>query len=199
MKRALILVGLMMMVAALPQFCAAQEAPNAESKPKINQATTPIKLQVVFAEFDGEKKVKSLPYAVYHNTTHGNLLQADFTKLRLSTPVRIPQGANNYRVIDLATNLDCRAVRYDDGHFLVQLSAERFWVEEETINAGRMPSVSVQNSPSPEDQSKQAVVRNVRIDVYLLMRDGQTVETVAATDPITGRVFRIDATLNILK
>ena len=90
-------------------------------------------------------------------------------------------------------------MRYDDGHFLVQLSAERFWVEEETINAGRMPSVSVQNSPSPEDQSKQAVVRNVRIDVYLLMRDGQTVETVAATDPITGRVFRIDATLNILK
>jgi len=198
MKRALILAGLMMLT-ALPPFCAAQDAPNTESKPKINQATTPIKLQVVFAEFDGGKKVKSLPYTLYHNTTHGNLLQADFTKLRLSTPVRIPQGSNNYRVIDLATNLDCRAVRYDDGRFLVQLSAERFWVEEETVNAGRMPSVSVQNSPNPDDQTKQAVVRNVRIDVYLLMRDGQTVETVAATDPITGRVFRIDATLNILK
>jgi hypothetical protein len=197
MNRALTCLCLLMLSAA-PKFCAAQDNANTEAKPK-GEATTPIKIQVVFAEFDGEKKTKSLPYTIYHNTTHGSLLQTDFTKLRLSTPFRIPVGPNNSRNIDLATNLDCRAVRYDDGRFLVQLSADRSWVEEETINVARTPATGSQTTSNAEDLSKQPVVRSVRIDVYLSLRDGQTVETVAATDPITGRVFRIDATLNVLK
>ncbi len=191
MKRALICLC-MLMLSAAPKFCAAQDNANTEAKPKGGEATTPIKIQVVFAESDGEKKLRSLPYTIYHNTTHGSLLQADFTKLRLSTPFRIPAGPNNSRGIDLATNLDCRAVRYDDGRFLVQLSADRSWVDEETINVAR-------TAANTEDLSKQPVVRSVRIDAYLSLRDGQTVETVAATDAITGRVFRIDVTLNVLK
>jgi hypothetical protein len=94
MNRALSCLCLLMLSAA-PKFCAAQDNANTEAKPK-GEATTPIKIQVVFAEFDREKKTKSLPYTIYHNTTHGSLLQADFTKLRLNTPFRIPVGPKQF-------------------------------------------------------------------------------------------------------
>ena len=31
------------------------------------------------------------------------------------------------------------------------------------------------------------------------MRDGQTVQTVASTDPVTGEVVKIDVTMNLVK
>ena len=64
---ALLLLGL------LSPCSQAQDKPKTEDKPKAEVvATTPVKVQIVFTEFDSEKKVKSLLYDFI--TKHLNLL-----------------------------------------------------------------------------------------------------------------------------
>jgi hypothetical protein len=46
---------------------------------------------------------------------------------------------------------------------------------------------------------KEPIIRNVRSDLYLNLRDGQTVEGVMATDPLNARVVRVEVTLNVVK
>ncbi len=201
MKRnAIVLVVLTLAVCASRIAVQAQEKP-ADAKPRPEPiATTPIKLQIVFAEFDGDKKVKSLPYTIYHNSSHNSILQADFTKLRIGSRVPVVTGsgggATQFQYLDIGTNLDCRTVRGEDGKFLVQLSVERSWVEGDTPT--QMASSAAQQNSSA-DTFREPIVRNVRTDLYLSLRDGQTVETTAATDPINGRVVRIEVTLNVQK
>ncbi|MFN8095044.1 MAG: hypothetical protein U0599_22980 [Vicinamibacteria bacterium] len=41
--------------------------------------------------------------------------------------------------------------------------------------------------------------RRFETHVNPLLRDGQTIQTIASTDPVTGEVVKIDVTLNVLK
>jgi hypothetical protein len=43
------------------------------------------------------------------------------------------------------------------------------------------------------------MIRQFRGDVTLLLRDGQEAEATVATDPLTGRVLKVEAVLNVLK
>jgi len=43
------------------------------------------------------------------------------------------------------------------------------------------------------------VIGQYKTDVYVMVRDGQTVESTVATDPLTGRVLKIELTLTLLK
>jgi hypothetical protein len=189
---------LMLALCAPPIPIQAQDKP-VEAKPRPELvATTPVKLQIVFAEFDGDKKVKSLPYTIYHNSSHNSILQADFTKLRIGSRVPVVTGSGGgavqFQYLDIGANLDCRTVRNEDGKFLVQLSVERSWIEGDT-STQIASSAAQQNSNA--DTFREPIIRNVRSDLYLSLRDGQTVETTAATDPISGRVVRIEVTLNV--
>jgi hypothetical protein len=183
-------------VAVFSPILAAQDKPRTDAKANGDSVTTPIKVQIVFTEFDGDKKVKSLPYTIYHNTTHGQELRPDFTKLRIGSRIPVTTGGGQMQYLDVGTNLDCRAVRNDDGHFMVQLSVERSWVEGE---------VAVAMNPAAADRPeggatfKEPIIRNVRSDLYLNLRDGQTVEGVMATDPLNARVVRVEVTLNVVK
>lgn len=202
MKKNAIVFAVLMLALCAPRFAVhAQDKSAAEVKPKPEPvATTPIKLQVVFAEFDGDKKVKSLPYTIYHNSSHNSILQADFTKLRIGSRVPIATettgGTIQFQFQDVGTNLDCRAVRNDDGKFLLQLNVERSWIEGEMQ---LLTSSGAAHNVASADTLREPIVRNVRSELYLSLRDGQTLETTAATDPISGRVVRIEVTLNVVK
>jgi hypothetical protein len=50
-----------------------------------------------------------------------------------------------------------------------------------------------------EISSPQPVVQQFRSQVNLLIRDGQTIQSTVATDPVTGHTLRVDVTLNALK
>ncbi len=47
--------------------------------------------------------------------------------------------------------------------------------------------------------SAQPVIRTFRTSLKLLMRDGQTVQSTMATDPVSGRVLKVDITLSVVK
>src|SRR6202007_2455505 len=45
-----------------PMSTRAQEKPKADDKAPVTVHPTPLKVQIVFTEFEGDKKVKSMPY-----------------------------------------------------------------------------------------------------------------------------------------
>lgn len=196
MKRAGIAFATLFLVLSAPFVAVhAQDKTSPEAKPE-PVASTPIRLKFVLMEFEGDKKVKSLPYTIFYKATHNRDLQPDFSRLRIGARTPVATGSAQYQYQDVGTNLDCRAVRNDDGRFLVDFSVEHSWVEG---------AQDVLMSPSPHQQGpgadlfKQPVIGNIRTGHSLLFHDGQTIETTAATDPITGRVYRIEVTLNVVK
>jgi len=159
----------------------AQEA----SKPKPDDhtpAVIPLRVQVVFSEYDGEKKVANLPYTFTVN--------ADERRARPGSPirngVRIPviTAKDQFTYVDIGTNVDCSATLQEDGRYKLQMALERSSISSETSTSG--------GSGTP-------VIRQFRVDLNPVLKDGQTIENVASTDPLTGHVHHVSVTLNVLK
>jgi hypothetical protein len=152
---------------------------------------TPVKVAITFVEFEGDKKVKSLPYTV--------IVVADgkppSAKVRMGSRVPVYTGKENgMQYLDIGSNIDCQAQRTQDDSFELKLSLDRSWVEGDV-------SVPVDKSSlqMPSGQFPEPIIRQFRSDLNLLLRDGQTVESTFATDPLTGKVFKVEVGLNLLK
>jgi hypothetical protein len=177
---------------------AAQETKNNDDKPKPEareEKPTPVKVQVVFTEWEGDKKVKSLPYTLLITVDHG----PEWAKLRIGTRVPIYAGGRDggMQYVDVGTNIDCRAHRMAAANFDVQLSFERSWLDGEVLlpfeksgPATEGPALSQFNEP---------VIRQFKAELNLVMRDGQTVESTVATDPLSGKVAKIEVTFVVVK
>jgi hypothetical protein len=152
---------------------------------------TPVKVAITFVEFEGDKKVKSLPYTV--------IVVADgkppSAKVRMGSRVPVYTGKENgMQYIDIGSNIDCQAQHTQDGSFELKLSLDRSWVEGDVSVPVEKSSSQMQSGQFPEP-----IIRQFRSDLNLLLRDGQTVESTFATDPLSGKVFKVEVTLSILK
>lgn len=162
--------------------------------------SVPVKLQVVFREYAGSKVVKSTPYSLY-------LLANDSLESKLNIGVRFPWitggvaaakaqprllANTQFQYSTDHTTVQSRVKSLDDGQFKVYLiviraSAYPFGSTELARESGAGP---VASEPAFGDF-------NTAID--LLMRDGQTIQAVMATDPVSGRVLKVDVTLHVVK
>src|SRR5215467_1578206 len=172
-------VSMLFALFAVIAFGAAAQEP----KPKpdaLTPSVTPLRVQVVFAEYDGEKKVASLPYTFTVNADErrgrpGSLIR---------NGVRIPvvTSKDQFTYVDIGTNVDCSATLQEDGRFKLQMTLDRSSVSSESSGGSGTP-----------------VIRQFRVDLNPVLKDGQTVESVASTDPLSGHVYRVSVTLNVLK
>jgi hypothetical protein len=198
MKRLIIgnFLGACLLFLAIPGRCQDKtNPPKDEAKSTEAQTEGPqVKVQIVFAEYDGDKKVKSLPYTM--------LVQANRTgKLRIGSRVPVATGGDKgglqFQYIDVGTNLDCSASPAQDGKYQLRLSLERSWVE------GNVPVAmekSATASPERNDSLfRQPIIHQFRFDNTISLRDAQTLETNFATDPVSGKVIKVEVTLNVLK
>jgi hypothetical protein len=152
-------------------------------------AATQLKVTVTFAEFEGEKKMKSLPYT---------LTVAADTKAVLKMGNRVPVYAGKdygMQYIDLGTNIDCTASSAKDDRFDLKLALDRSWVEGDVS----VPMERGVSSPSSSGQFPEPIVRQFKSELSLTLRDGQTIESTFATDPMSGKVFKVEVTLSVLK
>ncbi|HMJ23823.1 MAG TPA: hypothetical protein VK513_18045, partial [Terriglobales bacterium] len=69
------------------------------------------------------------------------------------------------------------------------------WVEGDVS----IPMEKLSSSQPSPGQFPEPVIRQFRSDLSLLLRDGQTVESAFATDPLSGKVFKVEVTLNLAK
>jgi hypothetical protein len=183
----------------------AQDKPAAEANaPEVMVAA---KLQIVLTEYDGTKKISSMPYSIPFTLSHSPLTSS----LRLG--VRVPvntttskTGENSLTYVDVGTNIDVSNIDYRlnhvlpiPGRFSVELRIDRSSLyvpsrdKDGHIDGGKDWTAG---EPPP---GNEPMIRQFRGDLTLLLRDGQESEATVATDPLTGRVLKVEAVLTVLK
>jgi hypothetical protein len=176
-------VEIILALLAFATVAAAQEGTKTTSAPKQDDhtpAVTPLRVQVVFTEFDGEKKISSLPYSLTVN--------ADERKARPGSQVRngaripIATGKDQFTYIDIGTSIDCSASLQEDGRYKLQMTLDRSYL-----------------SPDTPSGSSNPVVRQFRADTNPVLKDGQSVESIVSTDPLNGHVHHVQVTLSVVK
>jgi hypothetical protein len=174
----------------------AQEKPKADVKV---QATT-LKLQVTFAESEGDRKIANLPYAFFIKSTDatpGSPWNLPVTKVRIGSRVPVYAGKDGMQYIDVGTNIDARGSNADDGLFDIMLTLERSWVEGDVLVATDKSSGGVVDPNTTH--FKEPIIRQFKTELNLRMRDGQSIQTTQAADPLSGRVLTITVTMNVVK
>ena len=172
---------------------------GAQDKPKQEEQkgpSLPMKVQIVLSEFDGEKKVASLPYTILVATDKGTVPNfvtwGNSLRVGVRLPIAGPEKDGKPQYVDIGTNLDCGVgVTPDEGRFIMRLSIER----------------SLLSAPKKEDDKNavasggegQPIIPTFRAQELFLLKEGQPTEVIAAADPLTGHLLRVSVTLNVQK
>jgi hypothetical protein len=159
---------------------------------------TPLKVQVTFSRFLGEKKLSSTPY------TLGVLTNAQKTSLRMGVQVpvvttvfapkseggaaNLPQSSYTYR--DVGTNIDCQAQDLGNGLYNLTLTIEDSAIHLDPTPAAADEKKALRDIPA---------FRSFRSSFSIVLRDGQTMQYASATDPVSGEVMKIDVLLTLAK
>ncbi|MGC1485527.1 MAG: hypothetical protein WA789_17160 [Candidatus Acidiferrum sp.] len=195
MKKNILVVSIAILVLVVPRSWAQDKQKSTEvGKPVESEKTiTPLRVQVVFSEYEGEKKISSLPYILLVNSDDVAHRAAIRMGLRVPIEVSSNTGVKQMQYLDVGTNLDGRAEKTEGGRFLLDLTVEKSSVY--TPGENQKPATVGGN----EISSAQPIIQLFRSQVSLLIRDGQTIQSTVATDPVTGHVLKVDVTLNVLK
>jgi len=192
MRRTAIWLGALLIMAAA--WMSAQDKPKSEDSSTEARTieTTPLKVSVTFTEFEGEKKVKSLPYTM--------VVVADGrppkSVLKMGSRVPVYTGKENgMQYLDVGSSIACQANRTKDNKFDVRLDLDRSWVEGDVA----VPVDRGTSSGSSSGQFPEPIVRQFRSELSLTLRDGQAVESTFATDPLSGNVLKVEVSLSIVK
>lgn len=157
-----------------------------------------LRVQVVIARFLDEKKQASLPYTFVLSARPSSTCSTNRVQMRMGvdTPVPVvtfdaadpnkPQSTSvQYKTV--GTNIDSSADDLGDGRFRLFLNVE---------NSSTLPSGQARAGDS---LSAFPLFRKFDIAAHAILRDGQSTQAVASTDPVTGEVVKIDVTLNVVK
>jgi len=157
-------------------------------------ASSTLKVQLVLSRFQGEKKVSSLPYTMMVHADDRNRNSGRAT-LRLGTQVPITtmsrQGSDpnaplvpsvQYR--DVGTSIDCTVTALEEGKYKVDISME---------------DSSIDNATGSGANAAHPAFRSFRTNDAVTLRDGQSAQSFTATDKMTGDVWKVDVTLNVVK
>jgi len=164
--------------------------PSDAKVPDGSKNIVPLKVTVVFTEYDGEKKLSSLPYALFLKADDNSHFVG---RVRMGVRVPIWTGAKESAIQyqDVGSNLDCFAQAVEGGRYLLDLSLERSSIYP---NSSEYPAAS-----KPDEQPHQPLVRQFRANLALMLRDGQATQNTIATDPLNGHVVKVEVTLNVIK
>lgn len=199
MRKAVISV-VVLLFGVLSLFCSAQDKPKAEDNPKAEAHSTPVKVQIIFTEFEGDKKVKSLPYVLYMNAADApELKPGTWVKMRVGSRVPVYTGGStgSMTYLDVGTNIDARSAYTGEGRLLLYLNLERSWVEGDVVVPVAKSDGSALDTSS--GHFREPIIRNFRSELDVKLREGQSSESTMATDPFSGKVLKVDVSFTIIK
>jgi hypothetical protein len=160
-----------------------------------------LKVQVVFEEYDGQKKTASLPYAFRVVTNGNNSSIRDGLRVPIVTGGVVagggpadPAAVRQFQYMDVGANIDCNAWASDDGAFKIKINVQRTFLfsPDELKPAMDLNKATIGVGGNP-------VVQTFTSSLFLLMRDNQTIEATTVTNPLNGRVLKILVTINLEK
>jgi hypothetical protein len=166
----------------------AQEKPKTEERVKV---PTPIKAQIVFTEYEGDKKISSMPYSF---TVISDEKMGGKYSTSLRTGIRVPIETDGKEqkttYLDIGSNIDCGIETGEDGRFHVYLTFER---------SALYPNKSSEGERLVAEPNGLPLVRTFRGSQNLILKDGQTSENLLSTDPLNGHTLRVSVTINVQK
>jgi hypothetical protein len=191
MKR--IVYVLLLAVLWLPPMQAlAQDKP--QEKPKSEEKAKPsisIKVLIVFTEFDGDKKISSMPYSFM---TIADERMSGYYSTSVRTGVRVPVETGNKdqqtTYMDIGSNIDCGIRSEEDSRFHVYLIFDR---------SALYPNKSSEGERMVASPNGQPLIRQFRTSDNMILKDGQTSENIMSTDPLNGHTLRVSVTINVQK
>ena len=194
------LLCLMLLLTAGKAFAQDRPRPADDSR-----GTVPLNVQVVFSDYEGEKKVASIPYAL-SVMANDPIRQSPPRDSRLRMGVSVPiqtmskEGQAQIQYMDVGVNIDCSAVSMEDGRYRLTLGVERSSIYATSGSEPPPPPGGVADGTSRAARlSGQPTLRKFRAEFITLIRDGQTTQNTIATDPVSGRVLKVDVTLSVVK
>jgi hypothetical protein len=152
-----------------------------------------LKVSLVFTRSQGDKKISSVPHVLWVTANENR------TSLRMGTQIPVPttvfgkegERSQTYSYRDVGTNIDCGANTTSDGAFKLVLTV--------TDSSVYYPDQSEPAFKSTIATSGAPAFRNFTSTFTLVLRDGQTAQSTSATDPVSGQVTKLDATINVQK
>jgi hypothetical protein len=183
---------LLMLAAALwlPSTQAfAQDKPQEKSKSEEKaKPSIAIKVQIVFTEFDGDKKISSMPYSFMAIADE----RGYSTSLRTGVRVPVETGNKDQQItyMDVGSNIDCGIRSEEDGRFRVMLTFDR---------SALYPNKSSEGERMVSNPNGQPLIRQFRTSDNLILKDGQTSDNILSTDPLNGHTMRVSVTINVQK
>ena len=166
-----------------------QEKTKTEERVKPNIS---VKVQIVVSEYDGEKKVSSMPYSfisIADEKTGGHSNTSLRTGVRI--PIEIDGKDQKTTYFDMGSNIDCDISTADDDRYHVHLFFERSTL----YPGGRAQDEKVQTPRT----NTQPLIRQFKSSVNMILKDGQTSESVVSTDPLNGHTLRMSVAINVMK
>jgi hypothetical protein len=157
------------------------------AKPKIS-----VKVQIVVSEYDGEKKVSSMPYSfisIADEKMGGQYNTSLRTGVRI--PIEIDGKDQKTTYFDMGSNIDCDIRSADDDRYLVHVFFER-----STLYPGGSAQDEKMQAPRT---NMQPLIRQFKSSVNMILKDGQTSESVVSTDPLNGHTLRMSVAINVMK
>ena len=158
---------------------------------KAKETLTPLKLQVVFSEYDGERKISSIPYTLSLNALGDRLGGRSKIRVGVRVPLVVVTKDANVQYQNVGTDIDASGQSLENGQFKLDLSVRRSLVYSPEDNKPQ-GGLGASLSPTP-------IFREFWAEYDLLMKDGQTIQSTLATDPVSGRVMKVDVTLTVVK
>jgi len=189
---------------ASPAPAASPAASAPEARPtRAESAGASLRVQVVITRYEGEKKVSSLPYSFIVVSGERRATQL---RMGIEVPIPvttianasagspgIPPPTTSIQYRNVGTSLDCTADVMSDGRYKLNIS-----LDQASIYAApdRRPSAA---SAVQTAMADAPMFRSYRSTFNALMRDGQSTQFVAAADPVTGDVSKVDVTVNVVR
>ena len=191
MKRLIYLCLLCALSLPLHSASAQEKTQEKQKNEERAKPSIPVKVTIVFTEFDGEKKISSMPYSfmVVADEKVGGYYS---TSLRTGIRIPIETDGKESKITywDVGSNIDCGIRTEDDGRFHVYLVFDR---------SALFPNKSAEGERLVAEPSGAPLIRQFRTSENLILKDGQTSENILSTDPLTGHVMRVAVTINVQK
>jgi hypothetical protein len=164
--------------------------PGAHAQDTNAGTVTPLRVQVVLSRYDGDRKLASMPYTLLVNAGDRD----NRVTLRMGVALPIAGAGKDGATMsfhDVGTNMDCTATAVDGGRFRINLAVNHssvFQSDQKHLEA---------TVPRPGDSAQ--LIRSFTSSFSLNLKDGETGQSIVATDPVTGETMKIDVTVHVVK
>jgi hypothetical protein len=167
--------------------------------------STQLRVEVVIARYEGDRKVASTPnsflLAAYPRDTPRGKHPKSELKMGVEVPIPVttfagPDGSPappivSFQYRNVGTNISCRAREIGGGVFEIDL-----WLDSSTVYAG---AGAEEASYEAQAAGGRTMFRTFSVMLRPLLRDGESVETVASADPVTGEVVNVTVSMKVVK